>query len=203
MTGRVDRATLVAYLDDELTPAAARRVEAAVAADRELQAQLESLRRVDRALSAAFDPILDAPLPPLALTERRRGLAAPPPLGSRLGWLAVAAGLAGLIIGFAGGQLGPVLLRSAAEPVAVAAIQSELPEVLETQLSGTTVAFHDPAQGVSGTVRPLSTFVNGDGLYCRAYEAHASTGDGQLTSRGVACRDEEGRWLTRVQVNAV
>jgi surface antigen len=85
----------------------------------------------------------------------------------------------------------------------VAAIQAQLPEVLETQLSGTTVAFNDPLQGVSGTLKPLTTFVNADGKYCRAFEAHAS-GDGTpLTSRGVACRDKDGRWVTRVQVNAV
>ena len=38
-------------------------------------------------------------------------------------------------------------------------------------MSGTTVAFNDPVQGISGTVKPLSTFLNADGRYCRAYEA--------------------------------
>ena len=65
------------------------------------------------------------------------------------------------------------------------------------------MAFNDPLQGVSGTVRPISTFVNADGRYCRAYEAQAKNEEGRLTSRGVACRDNEGKWLTRVQVNAV
>jgi surface antigen len=27
--------------------------------------------------------------------------------------------------------------------------------------------------------------------------------DGSLTSHGVACRDDDGKWLTRVQLNAV
>ena len=85
--------------------------------------------------------------------------------------------------------------------MAAAAIQAELPDVLESEVSGTTVAFNDPVQGVSGTVKPLSTFLNADGSYCRAYEASASHEDGTLTSRGVACRDEAGHWLTRVQVN--
>ena len=55
--------------------------------------------------------------------------------------------------------------------MAVAAIQAQLPEVLESEVSGTTVAFNDPVQGISGTVKPISTFVNADGRYCRAYEA--------------------------------
>ena len=116
---------------------------------------------------------------------------------ARLAW---AAGFGGLIVGFAAAELGPAL-SSADPPMAVAAIQAELPEVLESEVSGTTVAFNDPVQGISGTVKPLSTFLNADGSYCRAYEASASHEDGTLTSRGVACRDEAGHWLTRVQVN--
>jgi anti-sigma factor RsiW len=205
MTRHVEPATLVAYLDGELTPAAAGQVEAALAADPELRAWLASLERADTAPRSAFDPILEAPLPSLALTERPRLGAVPVEAAgnrrpaARVAW---AAGLAGLVVGFAAGQLGPTLLPPA-EPAAVAAIESQLPEVLETELSGTTVALEESSQGVSGTVRAISTFVNADGRYCRTYEARVAAEEGRLVSRGVACRDEDGRWLTRVQVNAV
>jgi len=204
MAAMIDPATLVAYLDGELGPAAALRVEAALAEDDGLRERLAALRRVDGALSAAFDPILDTPLPPLALVSGRPPLAAEKSSGAghRVGRMALAAGLAGLILGFAGGQFSPSLWEPS-EPPGVAAIHAQLPEVLETQLSGTTVAFNDPVQGVSGTVRPLTTFLNADGQYCRAFEAHVSDLASALTSRGVACRDAEGRWVTRVQVNAV
>lgn len=202
MTARIDGATLVAYLDGELGHSAALRVEAALAGDPLLQKRFDALQHVDAALDAAFQPILESPLPPLALTDRRPLPAAPAgPAGWRAAGLAWAAGFAGLVLGFAGGQLGPTLIGQA-EPAAVAAIQAQLPDVLETQLSGTTVPFNDPVQGVSGTVKPLTTFLNADGRYCRAFEAHASDAGVALTSRGVACRDEEGKWLTRVQVNA-
>ena len=118
---------------------------------------------------------------------------------ARLAW---AAGIAGLIVGFAAGHWSPTGLP-AQEPMAVAAIQAKLADVLETEVSGTTVAFADPLQGVTGTVKPVSTFLNADGRYCRAYEARASHADDTLTSRGIACRDGSGHWLTRVQVNAV
>ena len=98
---------------------------------------------------------------------------------TRLAW---AAGFGGLIVGFATAELGPAL-SSADPPMAAAAIQAELPDVLESEVSGTTVAFNDPVQGISGTVKPLSTFLNADGSYCRAYEASASHEDGTLTSR--------------------
>lgn len=203
MTRKVDQAMLVAYLDGELRPSSAAEVEAALASDSELRLQLTTLERVDSALAEAFDPILEAPLPALALTARPSAAPARHTLvgrtANRLAW---AAGICGLIVGFAAGQLGPPLLPQA-EPMAVAAIESQLPDILETELSGITVAFNDPVQGVSGTVKPISTFVNGDGLYCRTYEAQAADEQGRLTSRGVACRDEDGHWLTRVQVNAV
>lgn len=203
MTARIDAATLVAYLDGELGHAAALRVEAALGGDPQLQQRLDALRRVDQVLDEAFQPVLVSPLPALALTERPPLAVAAPTAGSRrtvrLAW---AAGLAGLFLGFAGGQLGPPLLAPG-EPPVVAAIQAQLPEVLETQLSGTTVAFNDPVKGVSGTVKPLTTFVNADGRYCRAFEVHVAEEDTSLSSRGVACRDSEGRWVTRVQVNAV
>ena len=202
MTSRVDDTTLAAFVDGELKPAAMARVQAELAAGPELQARLDRLRAVDAALDAAFDPILTAPMPALALMERPLPVVAPRPSSPRrLGW-AVAAGVGGLVVGFAAGQLGPVLVPTDA-PVAMAAIQAQLPDVLESEVSGTVVAFNDPIQGVAGTVKPINTFLNADGRYCRTFEAHASNEDGSLTSRGVACRDDEGKWLTRVQVNAV
>ena len=202
MTTKVDDATLVAFVDGELRPAAMARVQEALLVEPQLQQRVEQLRAVDAALDAAFDSVLDAPLPPLALMERPPAVVAPRRSPRRgMGW-AVAAGVGGLIIGFAAGQFGPVLVPTDA-PVAAAAIQAQLPEVLESQVSGTVVAFNDPFQGVTGTVKPINTFVNADGRFCRTFEAHATNDDGSLTSRGVACRDDEGKWLTRVQVNAV
>ncbi|MFL5332512.1 MAG: RT0821/Lpp0805 family surface protein [Geminicoccaceae bacterium] len=202
MTTKVDNATLVAFVDGELKAAAMARVQDALAAEPQLQERAEKLRAVDAALDAAFAPILAEPLPALALTDRPPAVLAPRPLPRRgIGW-AVAAGVGGLIVGFGAGQLGPDLAPADA-PVAAAAIQAQLPQVLESQVSGTTVAFNDPFQGVTGTVKPLNTFVNADGRYCRTFEAHATNEDGSLTSRGVACRDDGGRWLTRVQLNAV
>jgi anti-sigma factor RsiW len=202
MMEKINPATLVAYRDGELDGAAAARVEHDLAMDPELQSRLAALQRVDALLEASFAPVITAPLPALYLTKRRSTPAKPQELtrrpAARLAW---AAGIGGLVVGFAAGQLGPVFAPSP-EP-AVAAIQAQLGSVLETEVSGTTVAFKDPVQGISGTVKPVSTFLNADGRYCRAYEARASHAEDTLTSRGIACRDASGHWLTRVQVNAV
>ena len=58
-----------------------REVEGALAVDPQLRARLAALERVDAALEAAFDPILNAPLPALALTERPSPAVRRPPVG--------------------------------------------------------------------------------------------------------------------------
>lgn len=54
---------LQAYLDGELAPGDIARVEAAMAADPALAAQAERGRRLRAQLRAAFDPVLDEPVP--------------------------------------------------------------------------------------------------------------------------------------------
>jgi surface antigen len=199
----VDTATLVAYLDGEVDGGTAARVEAALATDPALAEQLASLRRADARLRAAFEPVLGAPLPPLALVPApaRIGPKAVAPVARRRASRgAIAAGLAGLTVGFAAGQLGPTVLAPV-EPGTVAAIEAELPEVLEHEVSGTTITFRDTLQGVSGSVTPVRTFKNADGRFCRAYEARVWDSEATVISRGIACRDEDGNWLTRLQVN--
>ena len=198
-------ATLVAYLDGELDAggraARSRRRWRATPSS----AQLASLKRVDAALDAAFDPILEAPLPALGPDRATAGRAAPGDghglaTATRLAW---AAGIGGLIVGFAAGQLGPSLLRPS-QPVAVGRDRGRsCPRSWRASSAAPRSPSTIRSRACPGTVRPISTFVNADGSYCRAYEARAADEEGSLTSRGVACRDEDGRWLTRVQVNAV
>ena len=123
MTRKVDPATLVAYLDGELKPSVAGEVEAALVGNAELRARLASLERVDAALAAAYDPVLQAPLPALVLTDRLgSGRGAPATRGRPAMRLAWAAGIGGLILGFAAGQYGTYFVQPAA-PVAVAVIE--------------------------------------------------------------------------------
>ena len=202
MTTKVDDATLVAFVDGELRPAAMARVQEALLVEPQLQQRVEQLRAVDAALDAAFE--LRAGRAPAAAGPHGtpacgRGASPVAATGNGLGGRS---GRGWPDHRLRGRPAGPVLVPTDA-PVAAAAIQAQLPEVLESQVSGTVVAFNDPFQGVTGTVKPINTFVNADGRFCRTFEAHATNDDGSLTSRGVACRDDEGKWLTRVQVNAV
>lgn len=64
---------LMAFVDGELAPEAARRIEVALACDPALARRVEALRALDRDIAAAFDDILDEPVP-----DRLRALLAQP-----------------------------------------------------------------------------------------------------------------------------
>lgn len=68
---------LQAYVDGELAPADVARVEAAIAADPALARQLERERTLRGRLNAAFDPVLDEPLPARLTALLEDGAAAP------------------------------------------------------------------------------------------------------------------------------
>lgn len=192
------------YLDGELDEVDSARVEAALNADPQLMARFQVLLRSDAALKTAFDQVLEAPLPPLVVVAQERPAVVPRlPVRQRPGFrYAVAAGIAGLVLGFSGAHVSPTL-TSAENAAHVAAIEAQLPAVLEDQISGTTVAFRDTLQGLSGTLTPVRTFRNEDGSFCRAYEARILDSDKRTASLGIACRDEDGQWRTRIQVNDV
>ena len=69
---------------------------------------------------------------------------------------------------------------------------------LDTQVSGGSVTWQNPASGSRGSVTPLRTFRATDGRWCREYrqEVEATA----LTERriGIACRDADG-WRLRLE----
>ena len=99
---------LSAYLDGELAEAEAAEVEAALAANPALQAELESLMAADTLAKDAFGDVLADPVPASLAAAIRDADSAPPantPTAPSWfsGWVAVAAACAMLFIGGAGG----------------------------------------------------------------------------------------------------
>lgn len=181
---------IAAFADGELGADERRRVEAAIAADPELAAQLERHRRLKGLLAARYAPIAAEPVPDRLLTliaqsahaetgsgevvsmaqaRARRSLA---PMVRR--WLPVA---------------GPALAASlvlaiwqpwqGSQPAGYA--DSALATVLESRLVAEQPTNADP--------RILLSFQARDGSVCRAWR---STADG-----GIACRDGTGWKVTR------
>jgi hypothetical protein len=175
-----------AWLDGELEPGEAARVEAEVAADPELSRIAAEHRAMAAELRAAFEPVANAKVPDaiaaaavppdnvVSLADRRekRARASGAPQ-----WAAMAAALA---LGIA---LGTTIDGSS--PVAPAEVRggslyaaSAVDEALDTQL----------ASAAGGDVRIGMTFRDSAGAICRTFTAQASS--------GLACRDGGG-WKLR------
>ena len=178
-----------AWLDGELDPAEASRVEAEVAADARLSAMAAEHRAMQAKLKGAFDSVLDAPLPERLIAavrtprqadvvdfvqakKRRERVWFSAPQ-----WGAMAATLA---IGVLIGTIVPRQREAAPIEVQGGSIYaaSALNDALNTEL----------ASAPAGDVRIGVTFRDAGGAICRSFTAHASS--------GLACHDQRG-WRLR------
>jgi hypothetical protein len=165
----IDDATLMAFADGELSDTRAAEVAAAVAADPTLAARVERFRTVRTKLAASLDNLA----PPADLLARAEQAQASRPNLVRIWGPALAASVAGLVIGAAAvttlrpdGDVGPEM-----------AAQGDLVAVLERTPSGTA----------AGGVEPLYSVVAADGRACRAFRTI-----GGRSYEGVACREGDG-----------
>jgi hypothetical protein len=182
--------TFFAWLDGELDPAEAARVEGEVASDPRLSKMAAEHRGMQSQLKGAFDTLLDAPVPE-AITSAIRN---PPPgevidfseakqrrarsrWPSIAQWGSIAATLViGVLVGTAlphRQETGPVEVQGGKLYAA-----ASLGRALDTQL----------ASAPSGDVRIGLTFRDHGGAVCRSFTNAASS--------GLACR-QNGRWQVR------
>ena len=182
--------TFFAWLDGELDPAEAARVEAAVAANPRLSAMADEHRDMQSNLRGAFERLLEAPVPDAMLTfirnrrtadvldfaqaKKRREARRWPSVAQ---WSSLAATLAlGIVVGTA------LPHQRTASPVEVRGgkiyAAASLVHALDTQLASV------PA----GDVRIGMTFRDYGGAVCRSFTGSSSS--------GLACRDNGG-WQLR------
>ena len=191
----IDDQTLMAYADDELDAATRAQVEAALARDPALAARVEEHRALRAELNAAFDPVLDEPVPDRLLAAVKppvRGDSAPIDLASVRqrraaktagrrrfpSWAAIAASLLiGILVGRVSLNSGAVLTTRDGEVFAAGELAAALNDRLSSEDSeGTRIAF---------------SFRTSDGQYCRAFNRA-----GTQSLAGVACHETEG-WKVR------
>lgn len=178
---------IIAYVDGELGPLEALRLERAMEADPAIAAQVERHRNLREAVAGHFAPVAEEPLP-----ERLSGLlhgennvvAFPQPrrTESRSGQGGRYAALAAMLV--AGLMVGQLLPRTASGPIGqqgeVVMAQGELADALDSQLASAPQA--SPYRiGVS--------FRSTDNRYCRTFSAAAGA--------GIGCHDERGWALER------
>jgi anti-sigma factor RsiW len=181
-----DDLQLAAFIDGELDATVAARIEAQLAHDAALAMRVARQRRLRAQLHAAFDPVLQEPVPPklLAALQGRGGAATPigiarpgtsRPKAPPLWWGAAAASvMLALVVGWMLPR-GNALLVPADEGLLAS---GALEQALSTQASG--------AAASAGAVHVSLSFQATDGAYCRAFSLPTGVD-------GLACR-QDGRW---------
>lgn len=180
----IDPETLAAYVDGELDPIAAKRVERAAEADAALAEEIARQRRLRERLRSAFEPIANTPPPDALVAMLRAGKVADiaearNARGARglPRWLSAGGAIAAaLVLGLMIGRglphaEGPFAIRDGS-----LVAWGETARALDTQLAS--------AQAPGAPVRILVTFRRPDGGYCRAFETGGQT--------AIACHEERG-----------
>lgn len=174
--------TLGAYLDGQVTPDERAAIERAIAADADVRRRLQDLRAADATLREAY-PLpqarMDDPIARRIRSAARGSGVGLRPQALRAPAVALAAGLAGLAVGFFASEN-----RAGDDTLGLPA---SIANVLETRASG------DAERGA----RVLFSFISHDDTLCRQFAANAAT----LSGEGVACRDD-GRWRLVAWVQA-
>jgi hypothetical protein len=196
MTFSDDR--LMAYVDRELDPASTAEIDAAIARDPELAARVERQRKLRVAVHAAFEPILQEPMPK-RLLDAASGTA-PVSSGSRASrrwtwfeWSAMAASVVlGVLIG--GALIGDLRRAPAIDPSTNLAAErghvvarGRLALALSEQLAST--------QKPDASVRIGLTFLSKGGEYCRTFTLEKGA------AAGLAC-SSAGEWRIPLIVQA-
>ena len=208
MKTAIEDSRLMAFLDGELDSPATREVEALMAEDPELAAKVRELREADSLVRSAFNQVMtefpetETPAPP-PLAARR-------PTGNSRRWgpvtLAVAASMTVLLIG---GAIGFAMLESLVaqefdrreqlRELDRSTISQTLSDMLENELSGTAVSWHNAESGNSGMVVPIQTWRTKAGQYCREFKETNILNGTESVEHGVACRTPQGSWKVRMR----
>ena len=210
-----DADAVMAYVDGELDAPARARFEAALAADPTLQDAVQRERQLRQVLTAAYDPVLDEPVPaalraavspkPVAASAQLHDLAAaraarlPPAPRRPLAWPEWGALAASLVVGLAlglvmnpkpaaDGRSDRLALARAADGTlrALGLLDRQLTQALASD------AIIQPAADVAVGL----SFVAQDGRYCRSFALA-----GTAPTAGLACRDAEG-WAVQALMPA-
>jgi hypothetical protein len=183
---------LMAYVDRELDATTTASIDAAVARDPGLAARVERQRKLALAVHAAYEPILEEPMPKRLLdaTSGAALAAAPARAPRRWAWFEWSAMAASLALGVA---IGAVFIgeRGRGTPEGGADIianqgqllaQGALARALSDQLAST--------QKPDAPVRIGVTFVSKVGEYCRTFALERSSAAGLACSSGTGWRIE-------------
>lgn len=206
---------IAALTDGEVHPSVEPAVADMVARSPELARMLAAEQRVAELVRQAFPQSVDEPptaglAQALGLDGRAVGREPRPearPVTSHPVLLAVAASLV-LAVGVAGGWIAQSLtVRTDLEDrlarieaseqertMRLATLERQRNQALDSALNNMAVSWAEPSLGLSGSVTPVETFVDPDGLFCRRFHEEITQGGVTRLGVGIACRVGDGTW---------
>jgi hypothetical protein len=98
------------------------------------------------------------------------------------------------------GSLRPATPKAAAEPPAegdLAIARAAVSEVLTKGGKDTSMPWENPSTGARGTVTPLASAYDQDGITCRDFLASYVKNGNESWLQGAACRAGRGKWEVR------
>ncbi len=101
----------------------------------------------------------------------------------------VATGIGALAGALVGGSVGQSL-----DQYDQAMMQKSSHQALEFSPAGRAVEWNNPDSGHSGTITPVKTYKNNQGMYCREYTQEVNIGGKIESAYGKACRQPDGNW---------
>ena len=210
---------LVAYVDGQLDAETSAKVETALGRDPEAQEAVRRFAESARLAQLVVDEALHQEVPERLLKvfdhaparaagledpADRRAAQADRAVSLRKWALPLAASLA-LAVGLGGGyalwDLGTPR-PGAGQVIGAIPTDSPLHRALETTPSGRALAWDDPDGQRRGEIRPLLTFRDDAGRYCREYQSFGGDLDMTRGVIGVACRGGPGTWRHEISVAA-
>ncbi|MGK9233701.1 hypothetical protein KXS07_19360 [Inquilinus limosus] len=204
----IDTDWIAGYADGELEPERRRLVGAALARDPALAAALRREREVSTLLSAAFRPV-EEPTPQSLAALLAPAVAASPSIRRRrpaARWLGAIAAAVALVAAGAGGwtalrvidglesRVARIEVAEQQRVAARTAITSGRADVLERSPNGVEMPWRSGDGAVAGRVRPVSTFIDGTGRFCREFTEAIEGPDGRSVGGGIACRVGQRDW---------
>jgi surface antigen len=195
----LDHDLLVAYVDGELPGARVAAVEAVLMHDAEAWDTVRLLRLSANAASRAFAPVLDEAIPQRLIAAAGIGPVRAS-VRSRSPWpLALAACLAALAIGIAGGyalrgmNAGYVPASLPAEDPLQERFEAALQGLLDKGSDGASVTYESQPTG-QGRIVLGHVFVTGSGRSCLEFHRVETRGSSHSEADGLACKAADQSW---------
>ncbi|TSD84957.1 hypothetical protein FFK22_029835 [Mycobacterium sp. KBS0706] len=202
----IDTDWIAGYADGTLDPERRRLVEAALAQDPTLAATLRHEREMAALLTSAF-PAVEEPLPPALaglLAPRPAAIPQRPRRRPAARWLGAIAAAVALLAVIGGGWTALSVIDrlenrvariETAEQLRLAAqqaVEARRAEVLEQAPNGVETPWRDGPS--TGRVRPVSTFIDASGRFCREFVEAVEGPEGPRSGGGIACRIGQRDW---------